>query len=198
MIKSTKLNRACLFHDKNQGLDKLSKMICTIIWMFINAKYNGVIESFTMDEVMAIVKSQEAKWEFDYKKWAYTKDSNKAFLEYLDSKGIEYTCETTTNDSVALEWISRGYAVWVGIGVNSNYWNDRKDWVLELEDYSKYKGNIWHFCNFIKWTCRWTFDCWDNGNEMCLDSYFTDNSTYKCDIANVLQQLDQPTKYIIR
>lgn len=197
MFKSTKQNTACLFHDENQGLDKLSQMICTIIWQFINAKYNGVIKDFTMDEVMDLVKSQEEKWEFSYTEGAYTSHSNKAFLEYLDSKGIQYTCETTTDDSVAYEWAERGFAVWVWIKVNDNYWQDRKDWTLELNDYSKYKGNIGHFSNYIIWTCRGEFDCTDNGKEMCIDSYFVKNSTYECDIKKVLEQLDQNTKYIL-
>ena len=197
MHKDQKNNTACLFHDKNQWLDTLSQMICTIIWQFINAKYNGVIKYFTMLEVMNLAISQEEKGEFSYTNGAYTADSNKAFLEYLDSKGIEYTCDTTTDDSEAMEWIEKWYAVWVWISVNNNYWQDRKDWSLELNDYSKYKGSIWHFCNFIKWTCIGEFDCWDNGKEYCLDSYFVESSTYECDIKKVLDQLDQNTKYII-
>ena len=197
MQKDYKNNTACLFHDKNQWLDTLSYMICTIIWHFINAKYNWVIKDFTMVEVMGVVKSQEEKGEFSYTEWAYTSNSHNAFLEHLKSKGIECTSETTRDDSEAMEWIEKGYAVWVGISVNNNYWQDRKDWSLELSDYSKYKGSIWHFCNFIKWTCRGKFDCWDNGKEYCLDSYFVESSTYECDIKKVLEQLDQPTKYII-
>jgi len=166
--------------------------------MFINAKYNGVIKDFTEEEIITIAKKQSDKWEFNYSKWAYTIHSNNAVLDYFDSIGVEYTCETTKDDSVALEWISRGYSVWIWIKVNKEYFNDRKDGSLDLEDYSKYKGTQWHFTNVIKWTARGKFKgSSDIGKEMFLDSYFTTNSTYKCDIKKVLKELDQPTKYII-
>jgi len=194
MLKSTRKNRACLFHDLNQWLEKETKMFCTILWMFINAKYNGVIWNFTMDEVKAIAKSQNLQWEFDYKNWAYTKDSNDAFLEYLDSKGIEYNCLVTKDDTEVLEWIERWYAVWIGIWVNNKFLNDRKDGKIDWFDYSEFKWNIGHFCNFAKWTARWTITDW---KEMCIDSYFVTNSTYDCDIKKVLQEIDQSTKYII-
>ncbi len=196
MIKSTRLNKACLFHDVNQWDEKLTRNMCTIYGMFINAKYNGVIKDFTEEEIITIAKKQSDKWEFDYSKWAYTIHSNQAVLDYFDSKGIEYTCITTKDDSEAYEWIKRGYSVWTWIKVNKEYFNDRKDGALDLEDYSKYKGTIWHFTNFIKWTQRGE-KISDDWKEMCLDSYFTTNSTYKCDIKKVLKELDQPTKYII-
>lgn len=198
MIKSTKLNKACNFHDLNQSLEKETKMVCTIAWMFINAKYNWVIVDVTMDEIKAIAKSQSEKGQFDYDDGAYTIYSNQAVLEYFDSKGVEYTCITTKDDTEVLNWIERGYSVWIGISANKDFFNDRKDWKVDWIDYSKFKWNIGHFTNFIKWTCRGKFDCSDNGKEMCLDSYFVTNSTYECDIKKVLQELDQPTKYIIK
>ena len=196
MIKSTRLNRACLFHDKNQGLERETKMVCTIMGMFINAKYNGVIDSFTMDEIKAIAKLQEEKGQFDYDDWAYTIYSNQAVLEYFDSKGIEYNCFRTKDDTEVLDWIKRWYAVWVGISANKDFFKDRKDGKVDWIDYSKFKGTIGHFTNFIKWTQRGE-KVTEDGKEMCLDSYFVTNSTYECDIKKVLDQLDQPTKYII-
>lgn len=197
MFKTTRLNRACLFHDVNQWDEKLTSYMCTIYWMFINAKYNWVITDFSEDEIIAIAESQAAIWKFDYNKWAFTIDSNKAVLDYFDSKGIEYTCLSTTNDTEVIEWVERWYAVGTWIKINSTFLEDKKDWKLDLEDYSKYIWGIGHFTNLIQWTARGEFTWSDNGKEMFLDSYFTDNSTYECDIDKVLKELDQNTKYII-
>lgn len=196
-LKSNKLNKSCLFHSVNQWDETLTRMMCTIYGQFINAKYNGVIKDFTEDEIIKIAEDQYKKWLFDYNKWAYTKHSNQAVLDYFDSKGIEYTCISTTDDTEALEWIERWYAVGVGISVNSVFLEDKKDGRLDLSDYTKYKGNIGHFTNLIKWTCRWEFNCEENWKEMFLDSYFTNDSTYECDIKKVLKHIDQETKYII-
>lgn len=198
MIKSTRLNTACLFHDVNQWDETETRNMCTIYSMFVNAKYNWVIKDFTEDDIKTIAKKQSEIWEFGYNWGAYTEHSNRAFLDYLDSKGIEYTCVSTKDDTKAYNWIERGYAVAVWIKVNTLFADDRKDWKLDLMDYPKYKWDQGHITNFIKWTARGTFEnSTDIWKESCLDSYFTKTSIFDCDIKKVLKEIDQPTKFII-
>ena len=192
-----KLNTSCLFHDVSQWDERITRNMCTIYYVFINAKYNWVIKDFTEDDIKTVAKSQADKGLFDYNKWAYTYHSTLAVIEYLKNKWITCNLFYTKRDSEVYDYLDRWYAVWVWLMINKKFIKDRADGSLDLSDYSMYQWSIWHATNLIKWTCRGKFDCEDNGKEMFLDSYFTKNSTYTCDIKKVLENIDQATKYVI-
>lgn len=190
-----KNNTACLFHDVNQWDEKLTKMMCTIYFGFINAKYNWVIKDFTEKEIKAVAEEQYEKGRFSYERWGRLNDGINAVFDYLNSKW--YTCNLTSlkNDREAKEWLERWYAVWLWISVDSKkFYQDKKDWKLDLLDYKWYKGNVWHATNLIKWTERGKIKNWE---EFFLDSYFWKSSIYKCDIDEVFEDIDMSTKRIL-
>ena len=192
-----KTNKVCLFHDKNQGDEEITRMMCTIYFAFINAKYNGVIQEFTEDQIKEVAKRQYEKWEFDYQKWAYLSKSVNSVYDYIrNDMGIECSLGMTKLDSEALDWIERGFAVWIGIKVNNIFYNDKLDGKLDMADYQVYKWEMGHATNIIKWNCRGG-ECSDMGTEYILDSYFTKNSLYECNIKEVLEDIAMTTKYVI-
>jgi hypothetical protein len=192
-----KLNKSCMFHWVNQWDEKLTKMMCTIYFWFINAKYNWVIKLFTEDNIKEVAKTQFNKWLFSYKNWGKLSDWIKAVFGWLNDNWYDCNLWNTKKDSEVKDWLNRWYAIWLWIYVNKTFYNDKLDWSLDLEDYNKYKGTIWHATNLIKWTCRWKFDCESNWKEMFLGSYFSKGSTYKCNIDKVLENIDMDTKYCI-
>lgn len=196
-IKSNKLNTDCLFHGVNQWDETLTRMMCTRYFAFINAKYNWVIKSFTEQDIKDCAEEDYNNWTFDYRDWWTLQSGAESVQEWLQvNKWVTCDLIVTTNDIEVYDYLDRGYAVWLWIAVNSLFYSDKKDWKLDLVDYVWYKWNIGHATNIIKWTCRGAFDCTDNGNESILDSYFGKSATYKCNIKEILQDIDMNTKYI--
>ena len=198
MTYKFKTNTVCHFHWVNQWDEEITEMMCTMYFVFINAKYNGVIKSFTEDDIKKATRKQFDLWKFSYEDgWR---------LDYWIEWGIDYiknemwiecNLATFTKDSDLDDWLDRWFAVWIGIKVNSKFLEDKKDWELDLLDYKGYKWNIGHATNIIRWMCRWADSCDTKWKEMFLDSYFVKNSTYKCNIKEVLEDIEMTTKYII-
>ena len=193
-----KLNTACLFHDVNQWDEEITKMMCTIYFGFINAKYNWIIKSFTEDDIKEVAKSQHEKWLFDYKKWGYLSHWIKAVYEWLNENWYSCNLSRTKDDIKVIDWLERWYSVWLWIKVDAaKFYQDKQDGKLDKDNYEDYKWNDGHATNLIIWTSRWTFSSSSDWKEMFLDSYFTKSSTYECDINEVLEDIDMTTKYII-
>ena len=198
MTYKFKNNTACRFHDVNQNDENISKMMCTIYYAFINAKYNWVIKSFTEDGIKNLASRQFSLWKFSYENGWRLDYWLHAVIDYIKTDmGIECNLATFTKDSDLEDWLNRWFAVWIGIKVNKTFLQDKKDWKLDLLDYKGYKWNIWHATNIIRWMCRWEDVCSTKWKEMFLDSYFVKNSTYECDIKEVLSEIEMETKYII-
>lgn len=196
--KFNKINTACLFHDVNQWDEKITKNMCTFYAPFINAKYNGVIKDFTEDDIKAVAEMQYKKGLFSYENGWYGSHWVNAVIDYLkEVKWINCNLATCSNDKELKDWYDRWYGVILWIWVNSTFYYDKADGSLDLTDYSKYKWTANHFTNFIKWTCKWKYNCETNWKEMLLDSYFNWNSTYECNIEDLISSVDMPTKYII-
>lgn len=197
-IQSNKINRVCLFHDKNQWDEKLTRMMCSFYAPMINAKYNWAIKDFTESDIKAIAEIQIKAWKFSTTLWGKWEDGVLAVQKYLkDVKWIETTLITLENDVEAKEWIDRWFAVLLWIKVNNLFFPDSKDWRIDEIEYSKLKWNIGHFTNMIKWNCRWTDDCSDKWKEFILDSYFIKSSIYEVNHKELLEDLDMPTKYLL-
>lgn len=197
-IEINKLNTTCVFHDVNQWDELITRMACTHYFAFINAKYNWVIADFTENDIKISIEKAFSDWTFDYKKWWRLSDWIESVIRYLkEVKWVICNLATLYSDKEVEEMLDKWYAVWVWIGVNNKFYTDKQDGKLDLLDYVNYKGSIGHATNLIKWTCRGKFDCADNGKEMFLDSYFWKDSTYECNIKEVLEDIDYPTKYII-
>ena len=192
-----KTNKVCLFHDVNQWDEIITKMMCSIYAPFINAKYNWVISDFSEKDIKAVAKIQHEAWKFDYKLWAYSKDSVPAVVDYIkNTMWVECNLAVSKNDSELTEWINRWFATMLGLKVNRSFYNDKLDGKLDAMDYASYKWDTWHFTNIIKYNCRGK-ECEDMGQEYILDSYFWKSSIYKCNIKEILKNIDMRTKYII-
>lgn len=197
-INQDKLNTACNFHSVNQGDEKLTRMMCTIYAPFINARYNGVIKGFTEQDIKDVAEICNKKWTFSYTNGGYGSDWVYAFQEWLlKEQGIRCTVISTKDDTEALKWTERWYATLLGIKYNSYFAKDIKDGKIDTKDYKDLRWKNGHFTNVIKWTSRGEFNSSEDGKEMFLDSYFITNSTYECDLKEVFEDLDMPTKYII-
>jgi len=193
-----KLNKACFFHDVNQWDEEMTRMMCTIYFWFINAKYNWVIPEFTEDDIKEVAKTQHDKWLFSYENWGKLSDWIFAVYDRLNEKWYDCDIEWTKNDTEAKNRLKRWYAVWLGINVDASiFYQDKLDWKLDATNYQDYKWDDGHATNIIIWTSRWTFSSESDWKEMFLDSYFTKSSTYECNIDEVLQNVDMATKYII-
>ena len=198
IVNSNELNTACNFHDVNQWDETITKQMCTRYAPFINAKYNWVIDSFTEEDIKEVSEIWIANGTFWYDKGWYWKNGVYDFQEWLlNKKWIRCTVLETKDDTEALDWHERGYAVLIWIEYNSEYKNDKKDGKVDWEDYSVFKWDIGHFTNTIKWTSRGQFNGTDDWKEMILDSYFIEGSTYEVDTKKLFNSIDLPTKYVI-
>ncbi len=190
-IKRIKENTACLFHDANQADERITRKLCTIYFGFINAKYNGVIKSFTEDQVKEVAAKQVAKGKLSYTTGGALVDWALAVAEYLNC-----TLLSTKEDYEVEQWLDKGYAVWLGIRVNGRWSKDFWiDGALDELDYAEYKGGMGHATNFIRWQGRGENTA-SNGEEFVLDSYFVKRAAYKCSIEQILEDVDMFTKYI--
>ena len=191
-------NTACLFHDVNQWDETISKMMCTIYFAFINAKYNWVIESFTEDEIKLVAERQYNRWLFSYTEGGWLSNGADAVHSYIKNDlWIPCNLLKTAYDVTVMDFIKKWYAVGIGIKANSKFIQDKKDGVLDEEDYLSYLWDKFHATNFIEWTCRWEFNCEDNEKQYFLDSYFKKSAIYQCNIAQVLEDIDMNNKYIL-
>ena len=192
-----KTNKVCLFHDVNQWDDQLTRMMCTLYFVFINAKYNGVIKSFTEDDINIVANRQASIGKFDYEEWGDLSDGIEAVVEYIKTDmWIECSLWIFKQDAELKDWLDRWFAVWLWIKVNSTFYNDKLDGKLDMKDYQAYKGNTGHATNILKYNCR-GLECSDMDKEYFLDSYFSKSSIYECNIKEVLEDIAMPTKYII-
>jgi len=192
-----KTNTACLFHSVNQWDETISRMMCTIYFWFINAKYNGVIKDFTEADILKVAERQVKAWKFNYTTWWKLVDWIEAVVNYI-TNDLKTPCNlwSTDSDIEAMDWINRWFAVWIWIKVNKTFLEDRKDWKLNTLDYKDLKWDMWHATNIAKYNCRW-LQCSDIWKEFFLDSYFVSDSTYSCNIKEVLEDIEMITKFVI-
>ncbi len=192
-------NKKALFSPVNQGDEKWSKMACTLFAPAINIKYN-IWKVISERQISEIAIKQHKKDLFDYEKWGHWRDWVNALLEGRDYNLAIFGKNDTKQ---LLEWIERGYMAIIWIKVNEDFYDDTADWVMNnYTDYAKYKWNIWHFTNIVKWKCRFdTKWCTDLDKEMIIDSYAFNKRNrewiYKCNIEDVLSSFSMNTKYII-
>ena len=191
------INKACYFHDVNQWDEEKTRYLCSIYFWFINAKYNWAIKHFTEDDIKEVAQLEVEKGLLDYKKWWVFLDGIKAVHQWLLKKWYNCHLWWWQDDNETNEWINKWYAVWVWLGVNSRFYKDKLDGQLDNINYNKYKWDIWHSTNIIKWNCRGTMECSDLWKEYILDSYFVKSCIYNCNIQKVLEKLAMNTKYII-
>lgn len=192
-----KTNTACLFPDVNQWDEKITRMACTIYAWFINAKYNGVIPSFTEADIKIVMDRQLKKWLWSETAGWKLVDWILAVKYYIEND-LKLPCSysTSAKDSDVMNWINAWFAVNTWIKVNKLFWQDKKDWHLDAINYIDYKWDTWHSTNIAKWNCRGG-ECADKGKEFFIDSYFIKDSTYTCNIKEVLEDIDLINKYIL-
>lgn len=194
-ITWNKPNTIARFHDYDQSDEEWSRMACTFYACAVNLKYNCWIE-LTEEDIKLIAANQAKKWLFSYTKGWYASDWIKAVYWFVKENAktrgwVVPNLATTKTDNDLDELIELGYAVIVWIKVNSNFYPAAKSWELtKLNDYTKYKWDIWHFTNIAKNRNSW--------NEFVIDSFFNlfKQSIYYVDIDELLAELDLSTKYI--
>jgi len=193
-----KINDIALFSAVNQWDDKKSRMYCTIYAPFINAKYNTGIQ-FTEEDIYKVADKQISKWLLSETKWGKLSDWVDAVIEYLEEKHWKkFNLTISKDDTEAQDWLSRGFAVEIGIKVNKEWFPDMSDGKIDkFQDYINYKGNIWHATNICRWIGRGDKNASDYWNEWFLTSYVNKKSFFDADIKEVLEDIEMNTKYII-
>ncbi len=193
-----KINDIALFSAVNQWDDEKSRMYCTIYAPFINAKYNCWIQ-FTEQDIYEVAYRQIQKWLLSESNWGKISDWVYAVLEYLEEKHWrKFNLTISKSDTEVQDWLSRWFAVEIGIKVNSQWFPDLQDGKIDrFQDYVNYRWDIGHATTIYRWIGRWDELASDYWREGFLTSYVTTKCTFEADIKEVLEDIEMNTKYII-
>jgi hypothetical protein len=201
-FKFNKINDIALFHNLNQWDEVWSKMCCTYFGPAANLKYNCWID-ISESDIKGIALKKEKEWKFSFKNGWRGSDWIEAILEFVKENALERWYKVPNlaifkkEDEVELfDWINRGYAAVIWIKVNKEFYKDSRDGSIDIKDYANLVWWIGHFNCIAKWISRGETNTEEHHKDMFIDNYMEKNSTYKCDIKEVLEDLSMNTKYI--